>query len=280
MDWMDKAMVTSEISLLVQRMDQARGRIYWRSFSEKVHIPPLTFLNAAKVDDIYENRMGDRVGMYFSTWISHLKDTEFAVTARSLAWTPKGYKSGLGGKLVTGAKIVTAPVWKRLVQGGARTAGGSAHEKDMEAFYKFQKDGACLPACLLCVSACVSACVSFEVGVGGCGWRVSVQARPALDAMVSTNRPINQPTIQPTHSINQPTIQPINQPTHPQRIKPNTQATTTSGRTSCTRGATSSTACRSRRRATWSGSTSAAERRATSSSSRCVSGALWFVRVL
>ena len=42
------------------------------------------------MDDIYENRMGDRVGMYFSTWISHLKDTEFAVTPRSLAWTPKG----------------------------------------------------------------------------------------------------------------------------------------------------------------------------------------------
>jgi len=141
MDWMDKAMVTSEISLLVQRMDQARGRIYWRSFSEKVHIPPLTFLNARKVDDIYENRMGDRVGMYFSTWISHLKDTEFAVTPRCLAWTPKGYRSGLGGRLVTGAKIVTAPVWKHLVKGGARTAGGSAHEKDMEAFYRFQKDG-------------------------------------------------------------------------------------------------------------------------------------------
>lgn len=49
MDWMDKAMVTSEIAQLVQRMDQARGRIYWRSFSEKVHIPPLTFLNATKV---------------------------------------------------------------------------------------------------------------------------------------------------------------------------------------------------------------------------------------
>lgn len=44
---------------------------------------------------------------------------------------------------MTGAKIVTAPVWKHLVKGGARTAGGSAHEKDMEAFYKFQKDGAC-----------------------------------------------------------------------------------------------------------------------------------------
>lgn len=154
MDWMDKAMVTSEISLLVQRMDQARGRIYWRSFSERVHIPPLTFLNARKVDDIYENRMGDRVGMYFSTWISFLRETDYAVTPRSLAaWAPgQTYRSGLGGQLVTGAKIVTAPVWKHLVkakqgQGQGRAAAASAHERDMEAFYRFQKDGACVRAC-------------------------------------------------------------------------------------------------------------------------------------
>lgn len=49
MDWMDKSMVTSEISLLLERMDQERGRVYWRSFSENVHIPPLVWLNATKV---------------------------------------------------------------------------------------------------------------------------------------------------------------------------------------------------------------------------------------
>ena len=49
MDWMDKALITSEISLLIQRMDQQRGRIYWRSYSDKVHIPPLIWLNAKKV---------------------------------------------------------------------------------------------------------------------------------------------------------------------------------------------------------------------------------------
>jgi hypothetical protein len=49
MDWMDKSMVTSELSLLMDRLDQKRGRIYWRSFSENVHIPPLVWLNAQKV---------------------------------------------------------------------------------------------------------------------------------------------------------------------------------------------------------------------------------------
>lgn len=73
--------------------------------------------------------------------------------------THTGYRSGLGGKLVTGAKIVTAPVWKHLVKGGARTAGGSAHEKDMEAFYKFQKDGACRRLALGCGCGGVVVCI-------------------------------------------------------------------------------------------------------------------------
>ncbi len=171
MDWMDKTMVTSEISLLVQRMDQEKGRIYWRSFSENVHIPPLTWLGAQKVDDIYDNTMGDRVGMYFSTWIAYLKDSEFVVTPRCRSWRKDGaaYKNGLGAQLITGAKIITAPVWKRVVRVGNSSSSSSsstnktveavavaaagdkgtspagptngAHERDMEAFYKFQKEG-------------------------------------------------------------------------------------------------------------------------------------------
>ena len=160
MDWMDKSMVTSEISLLVQRMDQERGRIYWRSFSENVHIPPLLWLSAQKVDDIYENTMEDRVGMYFSTWIAYLKDSEFVVTPRCRSWRKDGtaYRSGLAAQLMTGAKIVTAPVWKRVVQAGSSSSSKAAmekkggavavagptdgvHERDMEAFYKFQKEG-------------------------------------------------------------------------------------------------------------------------------------------
>ena len=94
----------------------------------------------SQVDDIYVNRMRDRVGMYFSTWISHLADNEFIVTPRCASWNNTSYENGLGANILTGAKIVTAPVWKRVVQGKAK-AEGSAHEKEMEAFYKFQKEG-------------------------------------------------------------------------------------------------------------------------------------------
>lgn len=75
-------------------------------------------------------------------WIRMYIYTHHPLNPHPIHHTHTGYRSGLGGKLVTGAKIVTAPVWKHLVKQGARTAGGSAHEKDMEAFYKFQKDGA------------------------------------------------------------------------------------------------------------------------------------------
>lgn len=43
---------------------------------------------------------------------------------------------------MTGAKIITAPVWKRVMKGRVKNSTATAHEKDMEAFYRFQKDGA------------------------------------------------------------------------------------------------------------------------------------------
>lgn len=140
MDWMDKAMVTSELSLLWERIDKQRGRFYWRSFSENVHIPPLVWLNPTKVDDIYINTMNDRVGMYFSTWIASTQDTQFAITARCKSWSNRDYEAGMAEKLVTGAKIITAPVWKKVMHQQVQE-GSSKHEKDMEAFYRYQKDG-------------------------------------------------------------------------------------------------------------------------------------------
>lgn len=146
MDWMDKSMITSELSLLWERMDHSVGRVYWRSFSEKVHIPPLIWLNPEKVDDVYINTRNDRLGMYFSTWIAHLKDTPYDVTGRCASWNPQGYSNGLVGNVVTGAKIVTAPVWKKVVTTTSSSSSSGAisknqHEKDMEAFYRFQKEG-------------------------------------------------------------------------------------------------------------------------------------------
>lgn len=46
------------------------------------------------MDDIYENRMEDRVGMYFSTWISHLKDCKYTVTPRCRSWNNNKYRDG------------------------------------------------------------------------------------------------------------------------------------------------------------------------------------------
>lgn len=78
--------------------------------------------------------------MYFSTWIAHLRDCEYEVTARCKSWNNSSYDGGLTERIMTGAKIVTAPVWKKVVQTKVK-ANGSNHEKDMEAFYRFQKEG-------------------------------------------------------------------------------------------------------------------------------------------
>jgi len=107
------------------------------------------WLNPVKVDDIYINRMEDRVGMYFSTWIAHLRDCDYEVTARGNSWNNSNYNGSLVEKVITGAKIVTAPLWKKIMQTQVKEHG-SKHEKDMEAFYKLQKDGASF-AMLFCL---------------------------------------------------------------------------------------------------------------------------------
>jgi hypothetical protein len=50
----------------------------------------------------------------------------------------KLYLSYFYPQLVTGIKMVTFPLWKPLV---ASTLKVSGHAKDMEAFYKYQKEG-------------------------------------------------------------------------------------------------------------------------------------------
>ena len=52
-------------------MDAARGKIFWRTFADDVHSAPLKWLNPDPVED-YD----DRVGMYWTTWIAHLKDVK------------------------------------------------------------------------------------------------------------------------------------------------------------------------------------------------------------
>lgn len=110
-------------------MDPVKGKIYWRTFADGVHAVPLLWLNPTPVDD-----SDDRVGMYWSTWIAELKNASVAYEERVDTVQDKGIVSNL----LTGAKMITFPLWQKVVSG---SMGATGHAKDMEAFYKFQKEG-------------------------------------------------------------------------------------------------------------------------------------------
>jgi ubiquinone/menaquinone biosynthesis C-methylase UbiE len=137
MDWMTVNMINDELSLLMDKLDREKGRIYWRSFSENVHSAPLRYLNPIPVDDTT-----DRVGMYWSTWIAHMKNTPFTVVRRIKSGD---YNSSMGEMIKTGFKIVSypllKPVLKRVAKHGGNEKTTNSHGKDMEAFYAFQKKG-------------------------------------------------------------------------------------------------------------------------------------------
>jgi len=129
MDWMPDRMINEEITHLIRKMDPVRGKIFWRTFADEVHSAPLYWLDPVPVDD-----SDDRVGMYFTTWIAHLKDVQVAYEER----VDTNQEKGLLTNLWTGAKMVTFPVWKSLVASSLKQQG---HAKDMESFYKYQKEG-------------------------------------------------------------------------------------------------------------------------------------------
>jgi betaine lipid synthase len=129
MDWMPDRMINEELTHLIRKMDPVRGKIFWRTFADDVHSAPLKWLNAVRVDD-----SDDRVGMYWTTWIAHLKDVDVAYEERVDTSQSQGFFSNL----ITGLKVVTFPFWKPLVASTLKVTG---HAKNMESFYKYQKDG-------------------------------------------------------------------------------------------------------------------------------------------
>lgn len=129
MDWMEDSQITQEMTHLFRKMDPVRGKIYWRTFADAVHCAPLSWLEPERVNDD-----DDRVGMYWTTWIAHLKDVKIAFDER----VQTNQTKGLISNLITGAKMVTFPLWKPLV---ASTLSAKGHAKDMESFYKYQKEG-------------------------------------------------------------------------------------------------------------------------------------------
>jgi len=128
MDWMTDRQINEEITHLFRKMDPVKGKIFWRTFADDVHSPCLQWLAPDKVDD-----SDDRVGMYWTTWISHNKDCKVAYEDRVDTKQSKGFISDL----ITGFKVVTFPFWKPLVASSLKATG---HAKDMESFYKYQKD--------------------------------------------------------------------------------------------------------------------------------------------
>jgi len=129
MDWMSEGMINTEITHLLQKMNMKTGRIFWRTFSEEVHVAPLMWLEPVKVDD-----SDDRVGMYWSTWIAHVDKLNYCFEDRCNTNQSKGFLTDL----ITGAKMVTFPLWKPLVSSTLKVTG---HANDMESFYKYQKEG-------------------------------------------------------------------------------------------------------------------------------------------
>ena len=125
MDWMTDHMINEEISALWRKMDHVRGKIFWRTFADAA---PLKWLNGVPVNDD-----DDRVCMYWTTWIAHLKDATTNYEDRVDNFQPKGLISNL----ITGAKIVTYPIWKPLIGSTLQQTGQA---KNMEAFYKYQKN--------------------------------------------------------------------------------------------------------------------------------------------
>eukprot|EP01034_Spumella_vulgaris_P025898 gene25898-32405_t len=129
MDWMPDRMINEELTHLFRKMDPVRGKIFWRTFADEVHAAPLNWLAPDRVDD-----SDDRVGMYWTTWIAHLKDVKIAYEER----VDTNQNKGMVTNLVTGFKMVTFPFWKPLVASTLKVTG---HAKDMESFYKYQKEG-------------------------------------------------------------------------------------------------------------------------------------------
>lgn len=130
MDWMTEGMINEEITALIKKMDPVKGKIFWRSFADNVHSSTLNWLDPVPVDD-----SDDRVGMYFSTWIASIKNCKVAYENRSMSSQDRG----LVANIVTGLKIVAFPFLKPFLASSLKAKEG--HDKDMESFYKYQKEG-------------------------------------------------------------------------------------------------------------------------------------------
>ena len=116
MDWMPPEMIAENISKVVANMDKEKGRIYWRSFADRVHSPVLAHLDGTLVPDY------DRVGWYLTQFI---------------APTPEDYNPEMIVQQGSGRTFKNSFIGDVSVM-LAMAKQGLSKVKDVRAFYKHQ----------------------------------------------------------------------------------------------------------------------------------------------
>ncbi|MES1907801.1 MAG: hypothetical protein MHM6MM_000846 [Cercozoa sp. M6MM] len=141
MDWMSPSAVHAELASVVSNMDRSnRAQLFWRSFADDVHSPWLRLLQPKRCQD-----NDDRVPSYFGTWLADLSirgpcsDMAPLNLEKHSKWPSREPERTALQRavrlLVTGIRIVVAPVLAYLQGGGKATS----HKAKMEAFYQAQK---------------------------------------------------------------------------------------------------------------------------------------------
>lgn len=140
MDWMEHKDVLEEMRTLLPRMDISRSRVFWRSYSERVSSPVLSWLKPRRIDD-----SDDRLGMYWSTWMADLSQLQPGFVESRLLARLNPIDGTLAGRdckgihgilrnIRTGFDIVTFPILHKI---GVKSAGETGGK--IESFYKTQK---------------------------------------------------------------------------------------------------------------------------------------------
>ena len=118
MDWMPPSMIAENIGKVVANMDQKKGRIFWRSFADRVHSPVLAHLKGTLVDTY------DRVRWYLTQFISPVPAFQ--------PYDPAMLEcAGVDSKPSNSFLDDVCVMWAMVKQGLQKT-------KDVRAFYKSQ----------------------------------------------------------------------------------------------------------------------------------------------
>ena len=118
MDWMPPSMIAENIGKVVANMDQKKGRIFWRSFADRVHSPVLAHLKGQLVPTY------DRVGWYLTQFITPVPSFQ--------PYDPAMLEcTGTDAKPSNSFLDDVCVMWAMAKQGLQRT-------KDVRAFYKKQ----------------------------------------------------------------------------------------------------------------------------------------------